>query len=248
MISHGDVVAFTEGVRPGIIIADTCGHRLERGQAYQKFLEEQITDGWGKRQISDEMHDLERRIRAKIKAEGSTKEADETYGWTALGFAQFEERIISYSGTGLDFPLIIRKDGSIEEIRLMLPKFEREESLFRTRPAYDQFSLGENEVFLLKSDGLIDNIGRYFDARVREYANKQGLKHDETFRDHLPPELGKALDRNYVKSRLVDTIRKHQAKPAADLREEIIAELGEYFFPATERHDDVTFAVVKQRV
>lgn len=258
--SWGDVYVFTHGpeeVRPGIVIADTSANTKQSGNDYKTFLEEQVADGWGQMGVEREIRKLEHRVAAKIESETARiNESDienkeyeidfmkETYGGTALGFAQFEVRHVSYIGMGLDWPWIIRDDGRTTELWGMVPKFADRKEGFSYSSGHTHFSLPGNDVFLLKSDGLIDNMKHYFRERVIAYAKEHGLARDSTLPDNLPPELAICFGRE--KELLLDTVRKHQKKTAVDIRDGIISDLGEYFSPTNVRDNDITFAVVKR--
>lgn len=247
--SGGSVVVFTEGIRPGTIIADAKNNK-QQGGSFQAFLENEIANGWGKMGVTEEMVDLERRVRAKINAEGATDEVEKMYGRIALGFAQFEGRAISYTGTGLDFPWIIREYGCVEEIRLTLPKFKKDMSPFHPRPIRDCFTLDGDDVFLLKSGGLTASIKHSFCTRAVAYAMEHGLALDATLYDTLPPELACGFGEDHPQSLIINMIRTYQTRSAQDIRDGIVSGLGGVFSLDHDHHtyqrDDITFAVIKR--
>lgn len=262
--SWGDVVVFTQGpknVRHGIIIADTPGNIKESGDAYKAFLEEQIADGWGRMGVEEELHNLERRVWAKVeeKIANLTIEdknerryaihnIEDTYAGTALGFAQFEGRIVHYLGMGLEFPWIILENLRPIELRSNHPRYDARDGGFSYRIGRIFFELRKHDVFLLKSDGLISNLQYTFHSQAKAYAEEHNPDMEVPLRDKIPEEIAKTLDEDYATTLVLNTVRKYQTGTAAEIRDGIVEDLGEYFSPLHDRRADVTFAVVKRAV
>lgn len=223
--SYGDVIDFVDGSKQGIVLIDTCGHEKESGENMAAFLQEQISQGWGNgTDAREDLITLGKKLDSfRQPGEEFGRGEEKWYDLVSGLYVQFNDDDVSLSmGSGLGRTLIF-KANSLEKI-LMLngpidhPKFEE-----RSVPAYF-FSLGQEEVLFLHSDGLIGNMAKSFYYKY-----------------------GQNRDGEYCKDLIIKTIKKLCNQSVQEIRENLVSKYNHLFLPLTSRFDDVTFAVVKRK-
>ena len=232
--SYGDAIAFAEmDNRSWIIISDTVGHVEGQGKQMKEFLDKQIMEGWGAEfDTKEEIADLGRRL--LIAGTGKPEIPDGLHfdWWDSPEFcyAHLLENEVSLGG--INFNLV--RNGKFEEI-----PYETSEGIKMMSPLHFDdlenrspynISLRTNDVLLMASDGLEDNIS--YTLRLQ----------------------GEETSREIAKLKLIEVMTQCKGKKPDQIRDTLITELKDYFLPRavgnyspTEyEYDDVTFAVIKK--
>ncbi|MBI4147121.1 hypothetical protein HY494_00545 [Candidatus Woesearchaeota archaeon] len=230
--SYGDVIDFVDDLKQGVVLVDTCGHHEEVGKNVAAFLRTEIKNNWGiTGDATNNLENLGRKLAALRNPTIPYWKSDEWFDMVSAEYAQFEGDNISLAmGGGLGETLILRNNGQLESI-LMYGGTIDLHYLENHEPAYVTI-LAKNEVMLLQSDGLLDNIEKNVYRSFPESKRKE-LDYGEFIR--------------YMKGWLVSTIADKIQEPAGIIRERIIDQFSSYFLPKSLRDDDVTFAVIKKR-
>lgn len=155
----GDVIAFVDGPKQGILIADTCGHRKDFGDKMKEFLQQIITEGWGSSQnAKTEIIDLRKRLviagTGKPDTEIDLPEDSEWWDFVEISYAQFADKKISLFGL---YFWICRSDGTIEYPKSVFGCFNHQR---RELPDPVLIGLDKGDTLLMASDGLDSNISR----------------------------------------------------------------------------------------
>lgn len=225
--SDGDVIDFVDGVNPGIIIADTCGHKKEFGDKAREFLQKEIRTGWGSQyDIKTEILELGRKLMitgtGKPSLEGRFNEREEWWDCIACSYAQFTDEGIYLTGI---HNLIARENGTVETPWSILGPYHFDDPGER-EPVRTVLSHGD--IMLIASDGLENNI------RIISYL--KGENHEQ---DTFETKLGRILNQN-------------KTKEISSIRDILISQLKYYFMSGMIKcidqmiYDDVTFVLVKK--
>ena len=147
----GDVLKIVDGTdssEKGIFLSDTTGHNIKPAQALISFLNKTIKSGWGLNGNSEsEILSLSNMIKEQAHKE--------EYGGICFLYGQFRTEGISIVNGGLPIPIMVRKDGSVQQIDLSglyLDSFE----IFH-KPPYES-KLDDGDILFLRTDGVDEGL------------------------------------------------------------------------------------------
>ena len=158
IFSYGDVIDFVDDLKQGVVLVDTCGHDEKAGKNMAAFLRTEIQNNWGiTGDAAENLELLGRKLAAFRDPTIPYWKSEEWFDMVSALYAQFDGDNISLSmGGGLGETLILRNDGPLESILMKGGTIDLH-YLENHEPAYCT-NLARNEVMLLQSDGLLNNI------------------------------------------------------------------------------------------
>jgi hypothetical protein len=222
--SYGDVLDFVDGRKQGIVIVDTPGHVEEVGQQMLQFLRTEIANGWGV--SGDALEELLKLGQKLAELHKGTKYCEHWADYSSASYTQIDgDRITLSMGGGLGETLIVRAD-RVERI-LMKGGTIDGPFLDHYDPVYTT-TLQTGETMLLCTDGFVGNMRK---TREKE-SKRQNIAYATTVAE--------------LNTNIEQIIRDNSLNTAQETRDALIAQLGTYFLPRTERDDDVTIVVVKR--
>jgi len=248
--SFGDVICVdtVDSLVNNLFLADISGHKKNDGDAFSDFINRAIEQGWGRGNIKKEILELsamlpqeEEKLYGDIRSsliniidtpyEEFKKSimgireiipALENEPWfrdVCCQYLQFKGPEILIAGsTGLPFPLKIKEE-KVYSQRFKCFGWHLNDATDSL--SFSHLELAENEVLMLRTDGVDDNLEAHFGTGSEEQG-KIGMKY-----------------LNYI-------VRVNINESAARIRDLVISELGPYIKPHNEREDDATLVFMKR--
>ncbi|MDP3990353.1 MAG: hypothetical protein Q8Q01_04060 [archaeon] len=245
--SWGDALGFVNGEnKGGVVVADTVGHVKKSGDRMQKFLDEEISNGWGEEENAKEaLINLSNRlsiakgfdlvdfgndlINGMIHADEVPTISNLWCDGVSVNYVQLSSDGLTFSNAGDCLGLHVKKDTP----EMIAYNGSTLDKAYKKLEKFYQTTILPDETFLIYSDGFINNA-------LSRIQRTNGLLGNPQIED-----LSKKVLEIFA-----EVVRR--SKTALETRDNLIKPpYGDLFLPLATPYyrggDDVTFAVIKRK-